>query len=159
MDASLTEDGAKKIYLTIDEGYEYGTTASMLDTLQEKGVKATFFVTLPYAQSEPDLIRRIGRRLFTTHLHDNFGLRDDHQGAGLGYIDWRGVIPAILETGYRGPLMMELTGRRCAAARDVPEMRRLSLEKELIFASSYLNYTLRQYENAAAQSQRKEKGA
>lgn len=110
-------------------------------------------------QTLPDLIRRIGRRLFTTHLHDNFGLRDDHQGAGLGYIDWRGVIPAILETGYRGPLMMELTGRRCAAARDVPEMRRLSLEKELIFASSYLNYTLRQYENAAAQSQRREKGA
>ena len=87
----------------------------------------------------------------------SFGLRDDHQGAGLGYIDWRGVIPAILETGYRGPLMMELTGRRCAAARDVPEMRRLSLEKELIFASSYLNYTLRQYEKSAAQHRRGEK--
>ena len=86
-------------------------------------------------------------------------MRDDHQGAGLGYNDWRGVIPALLETGYRGPLMMELTGRRCAAARDVPEMRRLSLEKELIFASSYLTFLLRQYEKNAVQHQRGEKEA
>ena len=110
-------------------------------------------------QTLPALIRRIGKRLFTTHLHDNFGLRDDHQGAGLGYIDWHGVIPALLETGYRGPLMMELTGRRCAAARDVPEMRRLSLEKELVFASSYLTFLRRQYEKNAVQHQRGEKEA
>ena len=108
-------------------------------------------------QTLPGLIRRIGKRLFTTHLHDNFGLRDDHQGAGLGCIDWDRVIPAILETGCRGPLMMELTERSCAAGRMVPEMRRLSLEKELIFASSYLTFLLRQYEKAAAQPRREEK--
>lgn len=32
----------KKIYLTFDEGYEYGCTPQILDTLKEKGVKATF---------------------------------------------------------------------------------------------------------------------
>ena len=34
----------KVVYLTFDCGYEYGFTASILDTLRDKGVKAVFFV-------------------------------------------------------------------------------------------------------------------
>lgn len=93
MDASLTEDGAKKIYLTIDEGYEYGTTASMLDTLQEKGVKATFFVTLPYAQSEPDLIRRM---ISEGHVIGNHSTT--HPSAGLPSQDIETQKNEILQT-------------------------------------------------------------
>ena len=47
------------IYLTFDEGYEYGYTEQILDTLKEKNVKAVFFVTLPYAKDNPDLVRRM----------------------------------------------------------------------------------------------------
>jgi delta-lactam-biosynthetic de-N-acetylase len=47
------------IYLTFDEGYEYGFTESILDTLQEKDAKAVFFVTEHYAESEPELVQRI----------------------------------------------------------------------------------------------------
>ncbi|MFA9376946.1 MAG: polysaccharide deacetylase family protein [Lachnotalea sp.] len=54
------------VFLTFDEGYEYpeansptGDTAQILDTLKEKGVKALFFVTLPYAKANPDLIKRM----------------------------------------------------------------------------------------------------
>lgn len=50
----------------------------MLDTLQEKGVKATFFVTLPYAQSEPDLIRRM---ISEGHVIGNHSTT--HPSAGL----------------------------------------------------------------------------
>ena len=49
----------KKIYLTFDEGYEYGCTPQILDTLKEKGVKATFFVTEPYAKAQPELVQRM----------------------------------------------------------------------------------------------------
>lgn len=49
----------KKIYLTLDEGYEYGCTPSILQTLKEKDVKAVFFVTKPYAEKDPDLVRQI----------------------------------------------------------------------------------------------------
>lgn len=49
----------KKIYLTFDEGYEYGCTPSILSTLKEKDVKAVFFVTKPYAEADPDLVRQI----------------------------------------------------------------------------------------------------
>ena len=48
-----------KIYLTFDEGYENGYTAKILDTLKAKNVRAVFFLTLPYAQSEPQLIKRM----------------------------------------------------------------------------------------------------
>ena len=48
-----------KVFLTFDEGYENGYTASILDTLKEKGVSAVFFVTMPYAKGQPELIRRM----------------------------------------------------------------------------------------------------
>ncbi len=47
------------IYLTFDEGYENGYTASILDTLREKNVKAAFFITGPYLEAHEDLVRRM----------------------------------------------------------------------------------------------------
>lgn len=47
------------IYLTFDEGYEYGCTPEILDILKEKNVKAVFFVTLPYVKNNPELVQRM----------------------------------------------------------------------------------------------------
>ncbi len=47
------------IYLTFDEGYENGYTASILDTLREKNVQAAFFITGPYLESHENLVRRM----------------------------------------------------------------------------------------------------
>lgn len=49
----------KRLYLTFDEGYENGYTASILDTLKEKDVPAAFFITAPYAKTQQDLIKRM----------------------------------------------------------------------------------------------------
>jgi len=49
----------KVVYLTFDEGYENGYTASILDTLAEYNVKATFFITGYYIKSQPDLVLRM----------------------------------------------------------------------------------------------------
>lgn len=49
----------KNIYLTFDEGYENGYTSKILDILKEHQTPAVFFVTLPYAQENPDLIKRM----------------------------------------------------------------------------------------------------
>lgn len=55
----------KTIYLTFDEGYEYGCTGSILDTLKANDVKATFFVTKPYVTAsfngtkDSDLVKRM----------------------------------------------------------------------------------------------------
>lgn len=47
------------IYLTFDEGYENGYTEKILDTLKEKQVTATFFVTYDYVNRNADLVKRM----------------------------------------------------------------------------------------------------
>ena len=91
------------------------------------------------------MIQRLSRvksvkRLFTTHLQDNFGVNDDHQPPGLGEIDWRGTLTALNEIGYNGPLMMEMTGPGVKIRRSVEELRDFNLEKELLFGKAYLEY-------------------
>lgn len=53
------EPDKKVIYLTMDEGYEYGCSSRIMDTLKEKDVHVVFFVTKPYAEQNPDLVQRM----------------------------------------------------------------------------------------------------
>lgn len=58
-----------KIYLTFDCGYEYTATnpdgstyrvtEKILDVLKEKGAKGVFFITIHYAETQYDLVRRM----------------------------------------------------------------------------------------------------
>ena len=78
----IDNETENKIYLTFDEGYENGHTQPILDTLKEKGVKATFFVTYDYVKDEPDLIKRMideGHELANhSYKHPSFpGLSDE----------------------------------------------------------------------------------
>lgn len=57
--ANFIGENRPVIYLTFDEGYEYGCTGRILDTLKEKGVHAVFFVTQPYAEDNPQLVQRM----------------------------------------------------------------------------------------------------
>lgn len=53
-------DTSKKIiYLTFDEGYEYGFTPKILDILKANNVTAAFFVTKPYIDSNNELVKRM----------------------------------------------------------------------------------------------------
>jgi len=53
-------EGAKKVVaLTFDDGPNPDATPLILDTLREKGVKATFFVLGSHAERWPDLVLRI----------------------------------------------------------------------------------------------------
>ena len=52
-----TED--KVLYLTFDEGYENGCSGRILDTLRSHNAQGVFFVTKSYAESCPDLVRRM----------------------------------------------------------------------------------------------------
>ena len=49
----------KILYLTMDEGYEAGHTPVILDILKEKNVKAVFFITKQFYDSDPELIQRM----------------------------------------------------------------------------------------------------
>lgn len=47
------------VYLTFDGGYEAGYTEKILDTLKEKQVTATFFITGHYLNTAGDLVKRM----------------------------------------------------------------------------------------------------
>ena len=49
----------KYVYLTFDEGYEAGYTSKILDILKENDVKAAFFITAHYLNTESELVERM----------------------------------------------------------------------------------------------------
>lgn len=55
----MDQSKPRAIYLTFDEGYENGYTASILDTLKKCDVKAAFFITGDYLDTEKELIKRM----------------------------------------------------------------------------------------------------
>lgn len=83
---------SQTIYLTLDEGYEYGCTPSILDTLKEKNVKAVFFVTEPYAKQEPDLVKRM---IAEGHTVGNHSVT--HPSAGLPSLSMEEQQKEVLE--------------------------------------------------------------
>ena len=50
---------SKKIYLTFDEGYEAGYTKQILEVLKNENVKATFFITAHYVNTQPELVEQM----------------------------------------------------------------------------------------------------
>lgn len=53
------ETAAKEIALTFDVSWGHTTPAAVLDIMKKHGVKATFFVSAPWARAYPDLAKRI----------------------------------------------------------------------------------------------------
>lgn len=56
---AMGSQDTKSIYLTFDEGYEAGYTEKILDILKENDVKAAFFITGHYLNSQPNLVKRM----------------------------------------------------------------------------------------------------
>lgn len=49
----------KYIYVTFDLGYEAGYTPKILEVLKQNDVKATFFITAHYVNTQPDLVKQM----------------------------------------------------------------------------------------------------
>lgn len=49
----------KLVYLTFDLGYEAGYTPKILEVLKQNEVKATFFITAHYVNTQPDLVKQM----------------------------------------------------------------------------------------------------
>lgn len=49
----------RTIYLTFDEGYEAGYTTQILNTLKNNDVKATFFITAHYLNTQEELVKQM----------------------------------------------------------------------------------------------------
>jgi sugar phosphate isomerase/epimerase len=73
-----------------------------------------------------EAIETVSGHLFTTHVHDNGGRRDEHLPPWAGRIDWDVAMMATQKIGYDGVLMFEVSGggnpvnvlQKTAAARE-----------------------------------------
>ena len=86
----------------------------MLEALSDHAVCAVWDFghahLMNYDQAEA--IRTVGAALpggsiRGTHIHNNFKCRDDHLAPSLGTMDWKHVLGALKDTGYKGYLTME----------------------------------------------------
>jgi sugar phosphate isomerase/epimerase len=73
-----------------------------------------------------EAIEELSGHMWTTHVHDNHGKRDDHLLPYAGTIDWDAAMMETQKIGYEGVLMFEVSDtaadpvdvlKRCAKAR------------------------------------------
>ena len=89
--AYFISEPSSTIYLTLDEGYENGYTAVILDVLKEKQCPAVFFVTMDYVKKNPDLIQRM---IDEGHVIGNHSLT--HPAAGLPTLSMEEQVEEIM---------------------------------------------------------------
>jgi sugar phosphate isomerase/epimerase len=74
-----------------------------------------------------EAVETISGHLWTTHVHDNGGKRDDHLVPYAGSINWDLAMMETQKIGYDGPMMFEVSGdgadpvdvlKRCTKARE-----------------------------------------
>jgi sugar phosphate isomerase/epimerase len=61
-----------------------------------------------------EIVGRFADKIRVLHIHDNRGVRDDHEGLGWGEIDYDATIPEVLRVGVDAYWSMELAGREAA---------------------------------------------
>jgi sugar phosphate isomerase/epimerase len=94
------------------------------------GIDAGICLDYGHAHIMGDLaeaIEAISGHLWTTHVHDNGGKRDDHLVPYAGSVDWDLAMMETQKIGYDGVMMFEVAGapadpidvlKRCAKARE-----------------------------------------
>ena len=84
-----------------------------------------------------EFIRRVGKgRILCLHLHDNYGMSDQHLPPLTGSIDWNSVFSALDEVGYDGIYNMEAVfncfkeGFEMQTAKFAVDLLRFALERK-----------------------------
>ncbi len=104
----------------VDTGKKIATTCSraewmvdMIDTLNGMHGGEIFTACLDVGHCAisgsyaHDMVRTLGKRIHTLHVHDNDGYDDSHQLPGLGKINWLNFMNALKDVGYSGTFNFE----------------------------------------------------
>ena len=88
----------KTMYLTFDDGPSEENTARVLDILQRRGIKATFFVVGENVRKHPEIARRIVEEGHTIGIHCNSHEYDDIYESVEAYLsDFQEAYDAVYE--------------------------------------------------------------
>ncbi|PYO49240.1 MAG: hypothetical protein DMD72_05525 [Gemmatimonadetes bacterium] len=97
------ESNRKVVALTFDDGPNPDATPRILDTLREKGVRATFFVLGSHAERWPELVRRISHEGHQIGNHGYFHRKLQFKSPFYVSRDIRLGIRAIRRAGAPAP--------------------------------------------------------
>lgn len=82
---------------------------------------------LAYKEHHIENMKKIGKRISCTHVHDNYYERDLHLLPCSGNLNWEALIPALRSTGYDGALTFE-GGYGCIPDVVVPEFMKYTYD-------------------------------
>ncbi len=83
-------------------------------------------------------IKAAGTKLLDVHVSDNLGDRDDHLVPGAGSIKWRSVFSTLRDTGYCGPLTLELRDPHRGKIWD-PDLFQSMIEDSISFIRNHIS--------------------
>lgn len=91
------------------------TAPALVDLIEEQLDGIAAGICLDYGHAHllgdvGDAIETVSGHLWTTHIHDNAGRRDDHLVPYAGTIDWEAAMMATRKIGYDGALILEVGG-------------------------------------------------
>lgn len=89
------------------------TAEALVELVEEFADTRTFGICLDVGHAHMmgdvvDAIETCSGHVFTTHLHDNDGRRDDHRVPGAGGVDWDAALLAFQKVGYDGAWIFEV---------------------------------------------------
>lgn len=107
------EKGKREIKICIEhDGNNIKGIKNILDNFNDERIG--FCLDTSHAILYPgnyDFVNLFRSKIFTVHLSDNLGEKDDHLPPFLGVIDWKIVIQRVLENNYRGPWHFEVSAQ------------------------------------------------
>jgi len=122
--------------------FHYTELIALVDTIARPYVGINIDTGHSHLRDRKDVeevVRAVGPRLVTLHCQDNYGIRDDHQAPGFGFINWAAVLRALKESSYNGPVMLEMTDSG-KSNRTVSQLGTVSIEQEISSASGWLKW-------------------
>ena len=71
-------------------------------------LKACFDANHLFRESEVDYIKKLGKRIVTTHISDRDNINERHWLPGEGLLDWVSIVDALEDVGYNGVWLYEI---------------------------------------------------
>ncbi|MBR4866896.1 MAG: sugar phosphate isomerase/epimerase [Clostridia bacterium] len=85
-----------------------------------------------YGVSQPNLLKIAGKRVISTHIHDNYYGKDLHTFPFMGDTDWKKLMETFAAIGYTGDLTFELVYDRLPRALAPDYLKLLHTSGEML---------------------------
>ena len=83
---------------------------------------------MPGPKWDDQILEKMLPHIVNCHLHDNWGVRDEHNLPGCGNVDWKHIMPTLLSA----PRLKVIQGEICPLSKGVPFWKLVQTFNELL---------------------------